>query len=77
MLTVRFTRDFRGRASREEFYAADEVANLPGDVVQALLAEGAVEVLTDVEPEPEPKPEVKPKRRRKKAAGDDKLRDAG
>lgn len=63
MALVRFLRDFQGRATRETFYRAGEVADL--ETADAVVAEGAaeyVEVNTPEAPVAEP---IRPKRTRK------------
>ena len=53
-MLVTFTRDFRGRATNEQYYQAGEVVDLPAEAVRALLAEGAVRVELVIESAPEP-----------------------
>ena len=43
MTQIRFLRDFRGRASAEQYFEKGAIANLPDEQVVMLLAEGAVE----------------------------------
>ena len=43
MTQIRFLRDFRGRASAEQYFENGAIANLPDELVVMLLAEGAVE----------------------------------
>ena len=44
-MKVTFLRDFRGRATAEQFYTAGTVVDLPSWQAQACLAEGAVSVV--------------------------------
>ena len=44
MTQIRFLRDFRGRASAEQFFEKGTIANLPDELVAMLLAENAVEL---------------------------------
>lgn len=66
-MLVRFIRDFRSAATREQFYEAGDVADLE-DGAQ-IVAEGAAEAVVSEPAAPEdPEPEA-PAARRRKVAG--------
>jgi hypothetical protein len=52
-MRIRFLRDFRSAATKEQFFQAGEVVDFAYLDVAQLVSEGAAEV---VEPEPEPEP---------------------
>ncbi len=52
MSAVTFLRDFRGRATAEQFYTAGQTVDLPGWQVAACLAEGVVRLAVLVGAEP-------------------------
>lgn len=52
-MQVQFLRDFQGVSSRERYYTAGTVVDLPGDVVHDLLLEQVVTVV-DVPPQDQP-----------------------
>ena len=78
-MLVTFKRDFRGRATNEQYFEAGEVAELDAATVQALLAEGAVDVVTVIEPAatpaPEPEPVVEPAKLKRRAAAAHRTRE--
>ena len=51
-MKVTFLRDFRGRATAENYYTAGTVVDLPAWQAQACLAEGVVSVVPVVEVPP-------------------------
>jgi hypothetical protein len=64
-MRVQFLRDFQGVASREQFYPAGTVVDLPGEVVHALQREAVVRVVDVPPPAVE---SAKPARATKRAA---------
>lgn len=76
-MLVTFKRDFRGRATNEQYYEAGEVAELDAATVQALLAEGAVDVVTAIEPAatPVPEPVAEPVKLKRRAAAAHRTRE--
>ena len=65
-MRIMFLRDYRGRLTAEQFYAAGEVADIPDG--EAIVAEGAAQP-TEPEPtEPEPADNPTPPRPRGRKA---------
>jgi len=80
-MLVTFKRGFRGRATNEQYFEAGEVAEFDAATVRSLLAEGAVDVVTVIEPaatpapEPEPAPVVEPAKLKRRGAAAHRTRE--
>ncbi len=68
MTEVKFTRDYRGKLTREVFYPAGDVVAFEDDIASQIVAEQAAEYVPPTEEQPvEDAP--KPKRKRKSTEG--------
>jgi hypothetical protein len=65
MTEVRFTRDYRGKLTREVFYSTGDVVGFDDDIASRIVAEQAAEY-APAEEQPAVEDAPKPKRGRKK-----------
>lgn len=70
-MQVRFLRDFQSKHTGERFCAAGSTAEVDSEAAQALIAEGAAELVPLVarEKQAEPKPPANPPVRHQKTRG--------
>lgn len=69
MTEVRFTRDYRGKLTREVFYSAGDVVGFDDDIASRIVAEQAAEYTPTEEQPVEEAP--KPKRGRSKKSAEE------
>ncbi len=55
MTEIRFTRDYRGKLTQEQYYVAGTVVSLDDSAATQIVAEDAAELVVTEEPKPEPK----------------------
>lgn len=65
-MLIKFSRDYRGKLTKELFYLADTIIDIDDGAAEAIIAEGAA-VAVDTPTEDEPADEAPKAKRRKKA----------